>query len=114
MDGLIPIMCAAALSLFYSGEITSVNQLQVVSSTFPAEVPNNGFILSKQPELWQMGVTLNKSDTQRSTSGIAFFSEMGPVRWKKGQKMTVTVAACDDDGMLSSLQNWNAFAPPSR
>ena len=117
MEGLLPIMCAAGLSLLYSGEITSVSQLQIgMVRAFPEEVPNNGFLLQTRPEMWEMGISLKDSGDKGAAAagGIMWFKITGAARWHKGQLVRVRISACDDDGMLSALESWNAFAPAMR
>ncbi len=115
MEGLIPIMCAAGLSLLYSGQITSLNQLQIAQErAFPAEVPNNGFLLEARPEQWEIGIRVENEESSATGGGLLWMKQTGPLRWHKGQTVTVRISACHDDGMYSSLQNWNAFAPAMR
>jgi hypothetical protein len=115
MEDFIPIMCAAALSLLYSGEITSMNQLQVAKlQAFPEEVPNNGFLFQDRPEMWEMGIMLKNENITPAAGGLMWFKVLGAPHWHKGQVLTVRISACNDEGMLSTLQGWNAFAPAVR
>lgn len=115
MAGLIPIMCAAALSLLYSGEITHLSQLQIGQlKAFQEELPNNGFLLQTRPEMWEMGISLKDETVSPAGGGIVWFKVTGAPRWRKGQTLTVRISACNDEGMLSALEQWNAFAPAMR
>ncbi len=115
MAGVVPIMCAAALSLLYSGEVTSVDQQQVSQALmFPTEVPNYGFIASFRPEVWETGITFKGDGNFPWGSSYTLLRESGPARWQKGKRVIIQIMACEDDGMLSALQNWNALAPPMR
>ncbi len=115
MAGAIPIMCAAALSVLYAGEVTSTDQLQTgYAFTFPNELPNDKFTLKPTHEMWQTSVKLQQVGQERAPSGMMFFTEVGPARWKHGQRITVVIHACNDEGMLSTLQTWNALAPGYR
>ena len=115
MAGLIPIMCAAGLSLMYSGEITSLNHLQIGHErAFLQELPNNGFLIQNRPELWEMGIKLDNSQSISMGGGIVWFTQMGSLQWTKGQTLTVHITACADNGRLSALERWNAFAPAMR
>ncbi len=110
MAGVLPIMCAAALSVPYAGEVTSTDQLQMgYAFTFPSEVPNDNFKLLPTAEMWQTSVKLQQVGQERAPSGMMFFTEVGPPRWKYGQRITVVIQACNDHGMLSTLQTWNAL-----
>lgn len=112
MAGVLPIMCAAALSVLYAGEVTSTDQLQTgYAFTFPAELPNDNFKLKPTAEMWQTSVKLQQVGQERAPSGMMFFTEVGPPRWKYGQRITVVIQACNNQGMLSTLQTWNALAP---
>lgn len=112
MAGVIPIMCAAALSVLYAGEVTNTDQLQMgYAFTFPDELPNNNFMLKPTAEMWQTSVKLQQVGQERAPSGMMFFTEVGPPRWRYGQRITVVIQACNDDGMLNTLQTWNALAP---
>ena len=115
MAGIVPIMCAAALSLLYSGEVTSLSQLQIGQvQAFPEELPNNGFLLQTRPEMWEIGISLKDEQVSPAAVGIMWFKIIGVPQWYKGQTLTVRISACHDEGMLSALQAWNAFAPAMR
>ena len=114
MFDVLPLMCAAGLSMFYSGQITSTDQLQIGHlRSFSREVPNNGFILQTEPELWGMSIKMD-NDSALSGGGLIWFQQSGPLRWSKGQAITVHISACEDGGVLAALKNWNAFAPTIR
>jgi hypothetical protein len=62
-------------------------------------------------DLWQMSLKLQMGKDPGSPVGSVLLTEVGPLRWKLGQKVVVRISACEDDGMLTSLNTWNAFAP---
>ena len=111
----LPIMCAAALHLVFSGEITSVSQMQSrLAQSFPMVLPNNGFILQPRPEVWEMGITLKNDKDTSAAGGVMWFKENGQPRWMRGKRIMVQIVACEDDGMLTALQSWGALAPAMR
>ena len=116
MLDLLPIMCAAALSLMYEGQVTGVNQLEANRTVlaFSSPVPNNGFIATLQPELWDFTVSLKDRGSTLGSGGVVLFRVAGPPQWLKGQLVQVKINGCADNGMLAALARWNAFAPGAK
>ena len=112
MFDMLPLMCAAAMSVFYSGTITSVDQIKFGQlRSFSQEVPNNGFILQPTPDIWGMGIQMKDETAFASGGGLLWFTQKGPAGWYKGQTIRVYISACDDNSMYSALKTWNALAP---